>query len=58
MKHILKCKSCQAYTINGKCPSCGGEAIKPVPPKYSPVDKYGGYRRRVKFSSLKEAGLL
>jgi H/ACA ribonucleoprotein complex subunit 3 len=58
MKHIFKCKSCHVYTINEKCPSCGEEAIKPVPPKYSPVDKYGGYRRRVKFSSLKKDGLL
>ena len=58
MKHISKCKKCGVYTIRGECPECNGEIVRAIPPKYSPVDKYGGYRRRVKFSSLKKADLI
>ena len=58
MKHILRCKDCMSYTLKDKCPKCGGEALKPMPAKYSPLDKYGGYRRRVKFSLFKKEGLI
>jgi H/ACA ribonucleoprotein complex subunit 3 len=58
MMHILKCKSCGGYTINKACPKCGKETVKPAPPKYSPEDKYGKYRRQVKFQSFKESGLI
>lgn len=57
MKHILRCKSCGKYTISEIC-VCGGEAVLPIPPKYSPEDKYGSYRRRAKENNLKEKGLL
>ncbi|MBN1792318.1 ribosome biogenesis protein [Candidatus Woesearchaeota archaeon] len=52
MLHILKCVSCGSYGLGEKC-SCGGLRAKPKPPKYSPEDKYGGYRRR--FKEQKEA---
>lgn len=58
MKHILRCKSCLSYTIKEECPKCGQKTVRPIPPKYSPVDKYGKYRRKVKFSSLKGAELI
>lgn len=58
MKHIFKCKSCGEYTIKEKCPKCGKATIRPIPPKYSPVDKYGIYRRKVKFQELKKADLI
>ncbi len=58
MKHILKCKDCSLYTLKPRCPSCGGETFRPIPPKYSPEDKYGEYRRKVKRKQLIEAGLL
>jgi len=58
MKHILKCKNCEAYTIKSKCLKCGKEAISPIPPKYSPDDKYGKYRRKVKSEQLKKDGLI
>ncbi len=58
MRHILKCKSCKVYTMNKECPKCGQETVKPVPPKYSPADKYGRYRRKVKLQSFKEGGLI
>jgi len=44
--------------MNNECPKCGQEAVKHVPPKYSPVDKYGKYRRKVKLQSFKESGLI
>ena len=58
MKHILKCKACGGYTIKGKCPKCGEEAVKLIPPKYSPEDKYGKYRRKVKLPLLKKDDLI
>ncbi|MBL7051125.1 ribosome biogenesis protein [Candidatus Woesearchaeota archaeon] len=57
MKHILKCISCNSYTLNEKC-NCGSKAVNPKPAKYSPEDKYANYRRKVKESSLKEKNLL
>ena len=47
MKHILKCEKCGKYTMNEIC-SCGGKALNPKPPKYSPEDKYAEYRRIAK----------
>jgi len=38
--------------MNNECPKCGQEAVKHVPPKYSPVDKYGKYRRKVKWGRI------
>ncbi|MBI2147685.1 ribosome biogenesis protein [Candidatus Woesearchaeota archaeon] len=46
-EHILKCQACGMYTMNTQC-SCGGKAVNPKPPKYSPEDKFGGYRRKAK----------
>jgi len=58
MMHIFKCKNCGIYTIKEKCPKCGMETVRPIPPKYSPVDKYGKYRRKFRFESLKEQGFI
>ena len=57
MKHILQCKKCGKYTLSMKC-SCGGKAIENKPPKYSPEDKYGAYRRKVKEKEWKKADLI
>lgn len=57
MKHLLKCTKCSHYTINQIC-SCGGKAVNVKPPKYSPEDKYGEYRRKVKKKELEDKGLL
>lgn len=56
-KHILKCISCSSYTMKETC-SCGGKAVTSKPPKYSPEDKYGEYRREVKKKELVEKELL
>jgi len=44
---ILKCQQCKSYSLSEKC-SCGGIRIPVLPPKYSPDDKYGAYRRKYK----------
>lgn len=56
MRHILKCKKCYKYCLSD-C-SCGGETIDTKPPKYSPEDKYGSYRRKVKEQEWKRLGLI
>ncbi len=49
MKTLLrKCGACRAYTLMGTCPKCGGATFMPIPAKYSPEDRYGEYRRRLK----------
>ena len=30
------------------CPDCSSKTIDPQPPKFSPQDKYGSYRRQMK----------
>jgi len=57
MKHILRCVSCGGYTLKERC-GCGGDAVNPKPPKYSPEDAYADYRRKAKRQSLVDAGLL
>ena len=49
MKTLLrKCPSCRDYTLKEQCPKCGGTTLMPMPAKYSPEDRYGEYRRRLK----------
>ena len=57
MKEILKCESCGKYTMKEAC-SCNGKAITPKPAKFSPEDKYGAYRRKVKINEFEKRGLL
>ncbi|HJX04911.1 MAG TPA: RNA-protein complex protein Nop10 [Thermoplasmata archaeon] len=49
MRSLLrKCPSCTQYTLRETCPKCGGTTLMPIPAKYSPEDRYGEYRRRLK----------
>jgi len=48
MNLIKKCFSCEIYTLKEKCPKCGKKTRTPHPPKFSPEDKYGKYRRKAK----------
>jgi len=57
MKHIFKCTKCNEYTLSEEC-KCGGKAVSVKPPKYSPDDKYGSYRREAKKDQFKKEGLL
>ncbi len=40
-----KCTSCKKYTLKEICPYCGQRTISPYPPRYSPQDKFGKFRR-------------
>ena len=46
---LRKCVQCGAYTLRrDRCPYCGGPVRVPHPPKFSPEDKYGKYRRVIR----------
>ena len=46
MKHIFKCSVCGGYTMQEE--HCSKKTLNPKPPKYSPEDKFGEYRRKAK----------
>lgn len=38
---LRRCKNCEAFTLEAKCPTCGHEpTLSPHPPRFSPDDKY------------------
>ncbi len=45
---ILYCKECNKYTMSKFCASCSIETSNPLPPRFSPQDKYGKYRRMLR----------
>jgi H/ACA ribonucleoprotein complex subunit 3 len=45
---MRKCVKCGVYTLKNCCPNCGEETINPKPPRFSPEDPYGKYRRIMK----------
>lgn len=55
---IMKCEKCGTYTLKDVCPECGNKSITPIPPRYSPEDSYGKYRRmmRKEFGFFKTGG--
>ncbi len=49
MKTLLrKCLKCSRYTLDDVCSVCGSQTGIPIPSKFSPEDKYGEYRRKLK----------
>jgi H/ACA ribonucleoprotein complex subunit 3 len=48
VQRILFCPTCKEYTLGNLCKKCGGNTREVKPPKYSPEDKYGEYRRKYK----------
>jgi H/ACA ribonucleoprotein complex subunit 3 len=52
--HLLKCSKCGSYGISEIC-GCGEKRVAPKPPKYSPEDKYGKYRRLYKEKLVEDA---
>ncbi|MDA4116894.1 MAG: RNA-protein complex protein Nop10 [Thaumarchaeota archaeon] len=45
MRNLLfKCRDCSKYTMEEKCPKCGGTTVMAAPARYSPDDKYARYR--------------
>ncbi|MFB2622909.1 MULTISPECIES: RNA-protein complex protein Nop10 [unclassified Methanothermobacter] len=51
---MRRCRSCMEYTLRDVCPRCGGSTGVVYPPKFSPEDRYGEYRRRLKREVLLE----
>ncbi|MCS7105793.1 MAG: RNA-protein complex protein Nop10 [Candidatus Aenigmarchaeota archaeon] len=49
---MKKCNSCKTYTFKENCPKCGQKTVSPLPPPYSPEDKYGKYRRSLKSKTI------
>jgi len=50
MSKLRKCVQCGRYTLKqDKCPYCGGPLKNPHPPRFSPEDRYGKYRRMLKY---------
>ena len=49
---ILHCKKCNMFTLGSVCDICNSKSSNPLPPKYSPEDKYGKYRRMLKEKSF------
>jgi len=49
---MKKCRSCGEYTLQDECPYCARDVGVVYPPKYSPEDKYGKYRRLLKKQML------
>ncbi|MDP6658255.1 MAG: RNA-protein complex protein Nop10 [Candidatus Poseidoniia archaeon] len=42
---MFRCGECARYTLAKECPECGSATASPLPPRYSPEDRYGKYRR-------------
>ena len=42
------CTTCKEYTLQVVCPQCNGKTILKHPPRFSPQDHYGKYRRMLK----------
>jgi len=51
---LLFCKTCSEYTMKETCPRCGFRSVSPAPPRFSPEDRYGEYRRRMKLENRNE----
>ncbi len=47
-KEIRKCPICKDYTFKEICTKCGSKTFIPIPPKFSPEDRWGDYRRKMK----------
>lgn len=45
---IRKCCECGKYTLSERCPECKGNTFMPIPPRFSPEDPYGKYRRMLR----------
>jgi H/ACA ribonucleoprotein complex subunit 3 len=53
--NMAKCMECGAYTYSDVCPKCSGKTASPHPSRFSPEDRYGKYRRRLKKLVSEEA---
>ncbi len=54
MKNLRFCSKCNEYTLELICKRCKSKSISKYPPRFSPQDRYGNYRRKLKKQSLGE----
>jgi len=47
-RHIRCCPKDGRYSLSFVCPVCGGSTVIAHPPRFSPQDRYGKYRREVR----------
>ena len=52
---IRKCGICGEYTLKDVCGRCGRATKNPMPPRFSPKDPYGKYRRMMKYGRNRSA---
>jgi len=52
---IRKCEVCGEYTLKEVCERCGRATMNPIPPRFSPKDPYGKYRRMIKYGRDRSA---
>lgn len=45
---LRRCPECARYTLQDACPDCETQTRDPAPARFSPEDKHGEYRRRLK----------
>jgi len=48
MSNLFYCENCKEYTLDKICDKCGGKTISRNPHRFSPEDRYGKYRRKLK----------
>lgn len=48
MAMLRYCTHCQTYTLDSVCAHCNKQTIEKYPPRFSPQDRYGAYRRKLK----------
>ncbi len=46
--NILLCNTCLEYSLKEVCGKCKNKTATPHPPRFSPEDRYGKYRRQLK----------
>jgi H/ACA ribonucleoprotein complex subunit 3 len=51
---LMRCGSCNRYTMEAQCPLCGGPVERRAPARYSPQARYGRYRRKLMDGALRE----
>lgn len=45
---LRRCPLDRTYTLQERCPVCGEPTVTAHPPRFSPEDRYGHYRRVMK----------
>jgi len=48
MHSMLYCKKCKEYTLYEICKKCNEKTVSKNPPRFSPQDHYGEYRRKLR----------